>query len=170
VDSRQYLFDLEDNHLLRLEVAVPETYCTAILEDKNITFTVPSMPEKVYKATFSRRSNALTENTRNELWQFDFLNQANVLKSGMYANVQMNLIRSDSTFVVPMSALITGTEKQYVIIVDSDTARFVPVQTGFYFSDKVEVFGPLRTGDFILHPATDKIAQGERIHLMEKPK
>lgn len=165
-DSRQHLLELEDNNRLRLEVAVPETYTTAILQGKQATFSVPSMPGRDFKATFARRGNTLTENTKSEVWQFDFPNPGNRLKSGMYANVKMKLTRSDSTFVVPTSAVITTLEKQYVIRIEADTARFIPVKTGFIFKDRTEVFGELRRGDVIVQPASEQIKQGQ--HLVTK--
>lgn len=166
-DNRQHLLELEDNNRLRLEVAVPETYTTAILQGKQATFSVPSMPGRDFKATFARRGNTLTANTKSEVWQFDFPNPGNRLKSGMYANVKMKLTRSDSTFVVPTNAVVTTLEKQYVIRIEADTARFVPIKTSFVFKDRTEIFGELRRGDVIVQPASEQIIEGKRVIIKE---
>lgn len=166
-DNRQHLLELEDNNRLRLEVAVPETYTTAILQGKQATFIVPSMPGRDFKATFARRGNALTENTKSEVWQFDFPNPGSRLKSGMYANVKMKLTRSDSTFVVSTNAVVTTLEKQYVIRIEADTAHFIPIKTGFIFKDRTEIFGELRRGDVIVQPASEQIKEGKRVIIKE---
>ncbi|MDO8367375.1 MAG: efflux RND transporter periplasmic adaptor subunit [Saprospiraceae bacterium] len=162
-DNRQHLLEIEDNSRLRLEVAVPETYSTATLQGKQATFTVPSMPGRDFKATFARRGNTLTETTKSEVWQFDFPNPGNRLKSGMYANIKMKLVRSDSTFVVPSNAIVSTLEKQYVIRIEADTARFIPIKTGFVFKDRTEVFGQLFPGDIIVQPASEQVKEGGRV-------
>ncbi|HRI59359.1 MAG TPA: efflux RND transporter periplasmic adaptor subunit [Saprospiraceae bacterium] len=162
-DGRQHLLELENNATLRLETAVPETYSTAILQDKQVAFTVPSLPGQEFNARFARRSNTLTENTKSELWQFDFPNRDGRLKSGMYANVKLKLTRPDSTFLIPADALVVTQEKQYVVRVEADTARFVPVRIGFAFKNRIEVFGELSSGDRIIQPASEQIKQGEKL-------
>jgi RND family efflux transporter MFP subunit len=159
-DNGKHMLEIEDNSRLRLEVAIPETYTTADLQRKEIAFTVPSMPGRTFTATFARRSNALTANTKSEVWQFDTPNTDKRLKSGMYANVTLNLVRADSTFVIPASALVNTLERQYVIKVESDTARFVAVKTGFFFNNKIEVFGDLHQADIIVESASEQIKDG----------
>lgn len=164
-DGRQHLLELENNVILRIETAVPETYSTAVLQAEQVAFTVPSLPGREFKAKFARRSNTLTENTKSEVWQFDFPNREGRLKSGMYANVRMKLTRSDSTFLVPANAVVSTLEKQYVVAVRADTARFIPVRMGFTFKDKIEIFGNLSSGDAVVQAANDQIKEGEIIRV-----
>ncbi|HNR06008.1 MAG TPA: efflux RND transporter periplasmic adaptor subunit [Saprospiraceae bacterium] len=161
--GKQHILELEANGLMRVEIGVPETYSSAVLKDKNLSFTVPSIPGRVFRAVFARRSNALTENTKSEIWQFDLANPEGQLKSGMYVQAKMKLGRKDSTFLIPPDALVTTQESQYLVGIRSDTTWFIPVSLGFSWKDQIEVFGGLSRGDRIVRFANDLIREGEKI-------
>jgi RND family efflux transporter MFP subunit len=162
-EGKQHILELEANSLMRVEIAVPETYSAAELQEKQLSFTVAAIPGRVFKAVFARRSKALTEKTKSEIWQFDLSNPEGQLKSGMYAQAKMKLGRKDSTFLIPPDALVTTQESQYLVGIRSDTTWFIPVILGFTWKDQIEVFGGFSKGDHIIRFANDLIREGEKI-------
>jgi len=56
---------------------------------------------------------------------------------------------SDSTFIVPKTALIASQEGDIVIKVDQDKAKWVEVQTGRFIDGRTEIYGDLHEGDHI---------------------
>lgn len=163
-EGKQHILELEANSLMRVEIAVPETYSAAVLQDRYLSFTVASIPGREFKAAFARRSNALTEKTKSEVWQFDLPNPERQLKSGMYALAKMRLGRKDSTFLIPPEALVTTQENQYLVGVRSDTTWFIPIKVGFTWKDQIEVFGGFSKGDHIVRFANDLIREGQKIN------
>jgi membrane fusion protein, multidrug efflux system len=81
----------------------------------------------------------------------------------MYAEVNIPLPGKDSTFVIPKTALVSSTEKVFVIRVVNQKAEWVDVKKGREAEDKVEVYGNLNEGDNIIKIATDEIRNGSDI-------
>jgi membrane fusion protein (multidrug efflux system) len=151
---------LENVNKLRLRVAVPEAYTSAIPESTSIFFTVDAQPSKKYSATLARKSNQIDEKTRTELWEFEVSNKEKELKSGMYGNATFSLRRDHPTFVVPYSAVVTTLEKRFIIRVRDGKTEWVDVRNGISTSEKVEIFGDLQEGNLFLVKASDEIKEG----------
>jgi membrane fusion protein (multidrug efflux system) len=157
------LLVLESLSKLRVRVAVPEIYTSAIPESTSINFTVDAQPSKKYSATLARKSNQIDAKTRTELWEFEVSNSNQELKSGMYGNASFNLQRSESSFVIPYPAMVTNLERSFVIRVREGKAEWIDVRSGISMNDKVEIFGDLQEGDQLILKANDEIKAGTAI-------
>jgi membrane fusion protein (multidrug efflux system) len=159
---------LENNLRLRLHVAVPEVYTSALPESSSINFSVDAQPSKKYIATLARKSNQIDEKTRTELWEFEVSNENKELKSGMYGSVAFILKRSEPTFVVPYSAVVTTLERRFVIRVRDGKTEWVDVRNGINSTDKLEIFGDLQEGDLLLAKASDEVREAQIIKMKRK--
>ncbi|MBT1686861.1 efflux RND transporter periplasmic adaptor subunit [Dawidia soli] len=159
---------LENLTKLRLRMAVPEVYTSALPESNIIIFSVDAQPTKKYSATLARKSNEIDEKTRTELWEFEVSNGNRELKSGMYGNASFNVKRDSPSFVVPYAAVVTTLERKFIIRVREGKTEWVDVRTGINTSDKVEVFGDLQEGDFLLTKATDEVREGQTVVVKKK--
>src|SRR5829696_3957995 len=155
--NEQPLFQLEDNSVLRLKVAVPEAYTGAVLLGNSGDLTTRSFPDKKFKAKLVRKAGSIDNATRSELWEFEVPNPHRELKAGSYADVKLHLLRSQPSFVVPSSAIVTTLEKKFVIKISNNTTQWVDVRTGFNMGDKQEVFGDLQAGDTIVLKGTEEL-------------
>jgi multidrug efflux pump subunit AcrA (membrane-fusion protein) len=81
----------------------------------------------------------------------------------MYADVNVPLPSHDSTLIVPKSAVVTSTEKVFVVRVNNHKAEWVDVKKGFQSGDKMEVYGKLQAGDKVVKNATDEIRDGQPV-------
>lgn len=156
-NDQKPLLIIENNRTLRVRVSVPEAYTTAIPDTSVISFTVDAQPEVSYKATLSRKSDALDLANRTERWEYLYHNDQGDLKSGMFANVTMKLGRKDQSLLVPSSAVATNLEKRFVIRLKSGKTEWVDVRNGIAIEAKTEIFGKLMEGDTLLTRATDEI-------------
>lgn len=154
---------LENISKLRLRIAVPEAYTSALPESNTITFSVDAQPTKKYSATLARKSNEIDEKTRTELWEFEVPNTNRELKSGMYGNASLSVKRDSPSFVVPYVAVVTTLEKRFVIRVREGKTEWVDVRLGINTSDKVEIFGDLQEGDQLIFKANDEIKAEQEV-------
>lgn len=157
------LLVLENLSKLRVRIAVPEIYTSAIPVSTSINFTVDAQPSKKYSAALARKSNQIDSKTRTELWEFEATNTKQELKSGMYGNASFNLQRSEPSFVVPYSAVVTNLEKSFVIRVRDGKTEWIDVRSGISMSDKVEIFGDLQENDQLILKANDELKGGTNI-------
>ena len=115
------LLVIEDNSILRLQVAVPEVYTSALLLGGTGELTTRSLPDKKFKVKLVRKSGSIDPETRSEIWEFEVPNPKNELKAGSYADVKLSFFRNTPSFVAPASAIVTTLEKRFVTRVSNGT-------------------------------------------------
>jgi multidrug efflux pump subunit AcrA (membrane-fusion protein) len=128
-----------------------------------VAFNVKAMPARKFTAQVKRMAGALDERLRSERLEMDVINSDKSLLPGMYAEVNIPLPAKDSTFVIPKTALVTSTEKVFVVRIVNQKAEWVDVKKGRETTDKVEVYGNLNDGDIVVKIATDEIRNGSDI-------
>jgi membrane fusion protein, multidrug efflux system len=148
---------------LKLRVAIPEAYTTAIPTKAYVQFSVDAQPSKRYQAKLARKSNQIDENTRTELWEFEVANSNLELKSGMYSSVFFTVRRSEKSFIVPYTAVVTNLERSFVIRVKDNKTEWVDVRAGINMKDGVEIFGDLSEGDQLIVRGTDELKEGKLV-------
>jgi len=157
------LLVVEDVSVLRLRLPIPESYSAAIPDTSVVGFSVEATPGKTYTATLSRKSGSINLSNRTETWEYIYQNNADHLKSGMFANATLNLGREELSFLVPSSAIATNLERKFVIRLREGKAEWVDVKNGFNQNDKIEIFGTLNEGDLLVSGATDEIKPGTKL-------
>ena len=156
------MFTLQEQKHMRLVISVPEAY-TGYLSDKDkVKFTVKALPTREFTAQVRRLAGALDNHLRAERTEMDVYSEDKTLLPGMVAEVDLPLPDRDSSFVVPTSAVVDGTERLFVIRVGDDRkAEWVDVQTGRSQGGKIEVFGKgLKEGDRLVTSATEEFRDG----------
>lgn len=161
--SETPMFVLQEQRRLRLVISVPELYTGLLNHQDVVSFNVKSQPSRKFTAQVKRMAGALDERLRSERLEMDVYNNDKALLPGMYAEVNIPLPAKDSTFIIPKTALVSSTEKQFVIRVVNQKAEWVDVKKGREANDKVEVYGNLNEGDQIIKTATDEIRNGSDI-------
>ena len=92
----------------------------------------------------------------------DVFSNDKTLLPGMVAEVELPLPAKDSSFIVPNSAIVDGTERHFVIRETADhRANWVDVQTGRSQGGRTEVFAKgLKEGDRLVKTGTEEIRDG----------
>jgi membrane fusion protein (multidrug efflux system) len=164
--GNQPLFVLEDHKHLRLVISVPENSTGGLNDKDKVSFTIKELPGKTYTAQVKRLSGALDEKLRSERLEMDVYNTDNTLLPNMYADVSLPLPARDSALILPKSAVVTSTEKVFVIRVNNNRAQWVDVQRGLEAGDNTEVYGgDLKPGDKIIKSATEEIRDGSPVKI-----
>ena len=153
---------LQDVSKLRLVVYIPEDYVDKVDLAKPATYTLNAMPGQTQTAKISRSANALST-LHQEAVEIDVQNKKDLLKPGMYAEVQIPMLSGAKSLLVPNSAIVRSTERKYVIAVNNGKASYVDVKEGLAAHDSTEVFGDLKPGTSVVTNANDEIKEGVSI-------
>ena len=154
------LLQLEQNTRLRLVVAVPETVVAAVIKGATVSFSVPAFPGETFQGTIARSSQSLDTRTRSMVVELDMPNPGGRLATGMYADVIWPIRRPVSSLLVPTTAVVTTTERMFVIRAREGKAEWVNVRRGSTMGEMVEVYGELNVGDEIVKRGNDEIRNG----------
>ena len=78
----------------------------------------------------------------------------------MYADVLFDSKGNPNGLTVPKSAVVTSTERKYVIVVRDGKAVKVNVDTGNANSGDIEIVGAVKPGEEVIVDANDEIKEG----------
>lgn len=158
----QPILILQTIHKMRLTVYIPENYVDKVDLKQPVTFTFNAMPGQQQTAQISRSANSLGS-MQQEAIEIDVVNKNGQLKPGMYAEVRIPMASGAKSLLVPNSAIVRSTEREYVVAVRNGKANLVNIKEGLTGNDSTEVFGDLKVNDTIVLHALDEIKQGDAI-------
>jgi len=154
------LLRLENIARLRLVVAVPEADVGGIVKGAAVPFIVPAFPGQTFAGTVARISHSLDAKTRTMAVELEVDNARGSLAPGMFPEVTWPSRNQKASLLVPPSAVVTTTERVFVIRVTDGKAEWVDVRKGSPSGDLVEILGGLKEGDRVVRRASDEIRNG----------
>jgi membrane fusion protein, multidrug efflux system len=154
------MLELKEVDHLRLQVDVPEGMAAHLKDRDSLSFYLSAFPGKKFAGRISRRSMNVNLQYRSERIELDVYNSDGSLAPGMYADAVLNARGNPDALRVPKSAVLTTTERKYVLLVKEGKIHQVDVSTGNETVDQIEVYGNLQAGDEIIGNPTDEIREG----------
>lgn len=161
------LFVVQDQKRLRLVVSVPEIYTGALNNKNEVSFSVSALPNQKFNAQIKRLAGALDTKLRAERLEMDVFNKDKKLLPHMFAEVDVPLPAHDSAFIVPKTAVITSTEKVFIITIVDNKAKWVDVKKGLSAGDNTEIYGNIKDGDKIVKTASEEIRDGSQLKIKQ---
>ncbi len=163
IQNTKAVLSLQEIAKLRLVAEIPEQYATQIDKNLPVSYKINAIPGTNFEGRISRTSNSLSSTFRAETIEIDIDNTNNQFKSGMYAEVSVPTIGNLNTFVVPKSAIITNTEKKYIVTYVNNKTKWVEVIEGNQKNDSCEIFGNIQLGDKLIINANYQIKDNQEI-------
>ena len=120
--------------------------------------------------TFSTLDNVIDTSTGTVKAKARFANNGAPLFPNQFVNVQMTL-RTISAIVVPVTAVRTGPNGNFVYVVNDDrTVSMRPVKRGDATVDLVAITDGVKEGELVVTEGGDRLKDGARVQLQgEKP-
>src|ERR1051326_7755439 len=122
-----------------------------------VTFRVPAYPERKFSGSIARIAHALDSKTRTMAVELDVVNRDGRLAPGMYPAVEWPIRRTKPGLFLPKTAVVSTTERTFVIRDRNGKAAWVDVKRGPAEGDLVEVTGALEPGDKVVKRGTDEL-------------
>ena len=155
------MLELKQVAHLRLQVDIPEAIAANLKDKDTVSFYVSAFPGKKMNGFISRKADNITAEFRSEKMEIDVMNDDGLLSPGMFADVILKSKGNMDALYVPKSAVVTSTERKYVMLVKDSTRTKVDVSTGNETSSKIEIYGNLKVGDRVIANANDEIKEGK---------
>jgi RND family efflux transporter MFP subunit len=154
------MLDLRQVGRLRLQVDIPEGIAAGLQNKDTVTFYLSAYPGKKMIGHVSRRSNLVNSQFRAERMELDVYNTDGRLAPRMYADVLFSSKGNPDAFVVPRTAVVTSTERKYVVVIRGGKTTRVDVATGNESAGKAEITGDLKVGEEVVAHANDELQEG----------
>jgi membrane fusion protein (multidrug efflux system) len=124
---------------------------------------VPAFPDRIYTGTVARISHVLDPKTRTMAVELEVANRDGSLAPGMYPSVKWPVRSARAALWVPRTAVVTTTERTFVIRSHDGKAEWVDVKKGAADGDLIEVMGNLKPADRIVKRGSDEIRDGTKL-------
>lgn len=153
---------------VRVAVDIPERYIGEIYKGQPATLRVDALPGKEFEAKLTIISPVVDSTSRAVAVEFYADNTKGLLKSGMFAKVDITLSEKTNAVSVSKQSVYTDEETNatYVFVPSADgkTAVRKNVKTGFINSNHLEVSEGLSAGEQVL-TFTYGLKDGSKIEL-----
>ncbi len=138
---------------VRIEVDIPERYIGDLHKGQSAILRVDALPGKDFEAKLNILSPVVDSMSRAMAVEFVADNPKALLKSGMFAKVDIALAeKKDATSVSKKSVYTDENGETYVFVPSSDKKQAIRkvVKTGFENNDYVEITEGLKAGDDVI--------------------
>ena len=119
-DLDKPLYVVSDIKKLTLLMEVFEVNLGKITLGQKLSVSVPAYPGEIFPATVQYITQILDENTRTIQVRCDLPNQDGRLLPGMYATITVDSDPDDQAIVIPLTAVFTENDSDYVFIALED--------------------------------------------------
>jgi membrane fusion protein, multidrug efflux system len=154
------MLELKQVAHLRLQVDIPENVAVDLKDKDSLNFYTSAHPGIRMTGYISRISMNVNTEFRSERMEADVMNKNGGLSPGMYADVLVYSKGNPNGLTVPKSAVVTSTERKYVIVIRDGKTVKVNVTTGNANGNQVEIVGAVQPGEDVIANANDEIKDG----------
>ncbi|HVX12317.1 MAG TPA: efflux RND transporter periplasmic adaptor subunit [Pirellulales bacterium] len=162
------LFVIEDNHRVRVQVSVPQTYAGQTQPGVTAEIHIPEAATGDVSATVTRIAESVDPASRTMLAEIELENGGRRLQPGSYVQVQLTLPHAEVAWTIPSSALAMRVDGPHVAVVDErDQIAMKSVRLGRDLGSRVVVLQGI-SGDerLVVNPGED-LTSGSRVRVNE---
>jgi len=167
VSGNKEIFDISAVRTLRVYVNVPQVYSPDAKNGAIATLTLPQYPGRKFEGKLVRSSDAVDPATRTLLAEVDVDNRDGQLLPGSYTEVHLHTVIPAPALIIPVSALILGTDGLSVATVDAQSnAHLIHVTSGRDLGATVEILSGLAPNQKVITNPPDSLIEGEKVRVV----
>jgi RND family efflux transporter MFP subunit len=165
------LFILSEINQLKILVNVSEKDMPSLDSVKEVTVRTDTYPDKIFNGTVKRQSQQFDLNTRTMAVEVDLENDDNLLKPGMFANVEVIIGKSENTILLPAQCVQNDEKGSFLFKVGEDSvAHKVYVATGIKDKINTEIISGITEDDKVLTTGYDIVKEGMKVKIKKSLK
>lgn len=154
---------------LEISFRVDEKEKTRLYVGQPVETSVAAFPHQKFHGTVYFISPDIDMNTRTFLVKGRIENDQNLLNPGMFAEVSIVTETRKNALMVPWESVVQLEEEIYLYVVNTATAKKVPIRLGLIREELAEVFGDLEPGQKVALEGKYALHDGAKVKILEKP-
>jgi len=135
----QAIVEIQETDPIRVTLPIPESDAVGIKKGMDVQITFPELSSVSIQAKISRISNALDARSKTMQVEIDLNNKDGKIVSGMYAKALLQINSRENILSLPIISKISHKNEDYVLAVENNTVKRVPVTIGLSDKDYFEV-------------------------------
>jgi RND family efflux transporter MFP subunit len=161
--SGTFMFEMMQEDIIRVFVYVPQDAAFGLAPGIDAIVRVPEIPDRDFRGTVTRISDALQPGTRTLLTEIDIPNPDRALTPGVYCSIELRIPRKSPSVSVPADAIIFNRDGMQVAVVNNGRAEFRKVKVTRDFGTWLEVNIGLNVGDQVILNPPVSLVDGSKV-------
>jgi len=162
------LFHIAQTDKLRVYVRVPEPSARGIAPGQAASLTTPANPGRVFAATVTTTSEAISTASRTLLTELEVDNAQREILPYSYGELTLDENHSDSPLTLPSNTVLFRSQGLQVGVVRPDgTVELRSVQVGRDFGQTIEVLGGVTPADRVIVNPADSLVSGTQVRIQD---
>ncbi len=156
-------YTVMDLSTIKVEVGVSEQVVNTIAIGDEVAVKMTAVSAEPLTGRVSTISPSAGQ-TGTYTVKIELNNQDGAIKAGMLAEVSFTMEQSEEAFVLPRNAVLTKDGETYVYILEGNTAKKTPVETGIETGETIEITSGLSEGMEVVTKGQTYISDGEEVN------
>ncbi len=161
--SLTWLIDLDP---VKVEISIPERFLSRMQLNQSIVIRVVAYPEKAFEGKVFFISPFVELDTRTLLIKAEIPNPDQLLKPGMFAELDLTLVVRNDSIVIPEAAIFRLLENNRALVYVADEqnqAQLKTVELGARLPGLVEIRKGITENQKVIIEGTQKIGPGSAV-------
>jgi membrane fusion protein (multidrug efflux system) len=158
---------LDDLSRMRVEFAIPEVFVARLSQGMRVTASSPAFGERHFDGTVEVVDTRIDPATRSVRLIAAFDNQEELLKPGLFLNIDLTLARRDTAMMVPEDAIDPVADRTFVFAVRNGRAVRQEVKLGTRVAGEVEILEGLAAEEQVVVRGLQRLRNGQPVTVTE---
>jgi RND family efflux transporter MFP subunit len=161
--SGTFMFEIMQEDVIRVFVYVPQDSAFGVAPGIEAIVRVPEIPDRDFRGTITRISDALQPGTRTLLSEIDIPNPDGALSPGAYCAIELHIPSKTPSFSMPADAIIFNRNGVQVVVVSDGKAEIRKVRVKRDLGTRVEVDAGVKAGDQVILSPPVNLVDGSKV-------
>lgn len=163
-EGNTLLYRIAQTDRMRTYINVPQSEAESVRVGQKATLEFSELPNRKFSGTVTRTANALDPASRTLLTEVELPNPDGALLPGMYAQVDLQMLRKTAPLLIPGDTLVVRADgTQVAVVKPGGEIHFARIQVGRDFGAQLEVLSGLGEGEQIVVSPSDAVREGARV-------
>lgn len=167
------LVSLQNFRLLYTDFSVPEKYLPDITPGLTVRLRVSAYPDRIFEGSVQAVEAKVNEATRNISVRAQLSNDEQLLRPGMFADIDLMLNKPAHRIVVPSTSIVFSSFGDALFVVNkndqgNDVAQRIQVITGEQRGDLVAILQGLDGGEQVVQAGVSKLRNNSPVTINEQ--
>ncbi len=160
--------ELIDVEIAEINIDMPERYISKVNTGLKVQVNLDSLPDLELRGEISSLVPQADRESRTFPVKINIENKDGTIKSGMVARVSFPIGEPSTVKLVPKDAIVSQNNANFIYIVNEGAVQPLPVSTGMAFEDKIQVIGPVQTGQLVVVKGNERLMPNQQVTILNK--
>jgi len=158
--------ELIDIDVAEISIDMPERYISKVNEGLKVNVNFDALPDLSVEGEITSLVPQADRESRTFPVKIKLDNKEGIIKSGMVARVFFPIGDPATVKLVPKDAIVSQNNANFIYIVNEGAVQPMPVSTGMAYEDKIQVIGPVQTGQLVVVKGNERLMPNQPVKIL----